>query len=89
MDSGGLTSLGPRSPRGRDNLGDIFQSIVKYREYPACGRYSQSYLIGGSYDAAFYCHYYSRLLVLIPKVVLREDKHDTDLIGHCRTEQWT
>ena len=28
-------------------------AIVKYREYLACGRYSQPYLVGGSSDAAF------------------------------------
>jgi len=35
--------------------GDIWP-IVKYRDYPACSRYSQPFSSGGSSDAAFCCH---------------------------------
>jgi len=56
--------VGPRSPRGGSNLGDISRPIVKYRKYPACGRYSQPYSVGCSSDAAFRCQYCSNLLEL-------------------------
>ena len=33
-------------------IGNKLQPIVKYMEYPACGRYSQLYTVGGSCVAA-------------------------------------
>jgi len=34
-------------------LAIVLDRLVKYREYLACGRYSQPYLVDGSSDAAF------------------------------------
>jgi len=65
-------SLEPGSPRGRSNLGEHLPVHCKVSfwgnikgEYPACARYSQSYSVGGSSDAAFRCRYCSNLLSLL------------------------
>ena len=42
---------GPDSSRASGILGGISLPIVKYRKYPACGRDSQPYWVGGSMDA--------------------------------------
>ena len=44
-------------------LGDFFRPIIKNRWYPACSRYSQPYLVGGSSNVAFHCQYCSNLLL--------------------------
>ena len=45
--------------------GGISQSIVKYREYHACGQYSQPYSVGGSSDVAFCCQNCSKLFKFV------------------------
>jgi len=63
MPLGLLTPVGPKNhvldgvlhlPIKRGHFaGTIPGHIVKYTEYPACGRYFQSYSVGGSSDTAF------------------------------------
>jgi len=63
MPLGVLTPVGPKNhvldgvwhlPIKRGHFaGTIPGHIVKYTEYPACGRYFQSYSVGGSSDTAF------------------------------------
>jgi len=52
--------VGAEIPQGERAIlytdGNISRPAVKYREYPACGRYSQPDSVGGSSDAAFRCH---------------------------------
>jgi len=43
-------------------IGNELQPIVKYMEYPACGRYSQLYTVGGSCVAAIRWQYCNNLL---------------------------
>ena len=53
----------PRSSRERDIFGvGISRPIVKYREYTACGQYSQPYSVGGSSSAAFRSQHCGNLL---------------------------
>jgi len=42
--------LNPLRAKGTFEGGDFFQPIVKYREYPVCNRYSQSYLVFGRWQ---------------------------------------
>jgi len=47
---------------GKLRGGGISRHNVKYRKYPACGRYSQLQSVNGSSDAASRCQYCSNLL---------------------------
>jgi len=43
--------------------GHVVHPPVNYTEYPACGRHSQPYSVGGSSGAAFRCQYCSKLFI--------------------------
>ena len=47
-----------------DNFEGVSQPIVKYKEYSACGQFSEPYSVGGSSYAAFCCQYYSSLFLV-------------------------
>jgi len=61
---GNYISGGTRISQERGHLGGISRPTIKYREYPACGRYSQRYSVGGSSNAASGSQYCSNLLLL-------------------------
>ena len=56
---------GPDPRRGRGNFGGITRPVVKYKEYPAHGRCSQPYSVGGSSHAACCCQYCSNLIRVV------------------------
>ena len=71
--SGGGQDLSGKGASG----GSISRPTIKYREYPACGRYFQRYSVGGSSDAAS-----SWLAVLHQPVIITV----VELIGWCVAE---
>jgi len=60
---GSVWGMGPGYPKEEAIFlgGGISQPIVKCRNRPSCGRYSHSYSVGSSSDAAFRCQYCNSL----------------------------
>ena len=64
------------NPQAEREFQGHFPVHCKYREYKACGRYSQPYSVGGGSDASFRCQYCNNLSFCYVSVSIAEsEKH--------------